>query len=940
MAYQFSTNPLFVDEGDVIQFQYKAPDTWDTTETVTIQIGLLTQFWFITTIPEDFQPDPFPLQSVNKADLNTVYTYGDGLRPGEQIITVSGLTPGTIVPVSLSANDFASVDRYSISINGGPFGLLPSNTTVQNGDTIQLRAKTFDSPAQLLRLSLTIGLGQETWSLTTKQTAINEPNPAPIFTPITNLPLNSSVYSNIVVVQGLTGSGQVSAGFGTRVAVSNNNNTTTNSDGYNVLSGVTFSLSSTITNGQYLQLLGTTSTNPNTKISISVDIAEAIGVSVWEITTGDSLSTTPNNFSFPNITNVAPDVVIQSATRPTGGISGLGGGIVVPVELISTTGTEPRVKINDGSIGVFPTTVTNGDTITLYNKSSPDFGGNVETLIKVGTRIITTWSIDTYLTPDSTPSFTPPANLVNRVPDTFITSAVIGLTDFNVPIAITATNGAFISIDYDTPVTGPRTFDPLVNSLIFLVVKTPNNLNSTASTTVTIGDASPFTWSVTTYAVAPPSPSNLGTWYSIKTNKYDGFSIGTVVQILKENVVDEYGDIQNRFPGFLECDGNSYAVAQYPDLWNIIGNTYGGDGDYNETTKEYSGSFNVPDYRNKRICGVGQVDGNRGGSSFLPVISGSINQVGSTGGFWFIDRTGIAGPLPLEQVFTGGTESDFFSLGSVKTFGAENLISQIEFNVDGSINATIGRIGETTVNVPPHEHLYWSSTTEEDDGEPVIPWAQRALYYTDAGTFPGGKGRVRSGQEDEEIYKKAEEVLQGVSSSQFMIELSKTDGLDIEDIITPGSTQITSFGNWWASPLATLNSLAGGRLYDTGGPGANDAAVIDTELSRMRIEPYASPGVSKTHSHLMSLNPATNPQTDFTFGNVNGAGTKYAGSLPNANDTLEVVFNQSEVLLELNSAEFIFNTVVKPIPLVELSPNKVVPLATPFHKVKYIIKAY
>ena len=942
MAYEFSTNPLFVDEGDVIQFQYKAPDTWDTTETVTIQIGLLTQFWFITTIPEDFEPDPFPLQSVANANLNTVYTYGDGLRPGEQIITVSGLTPGTIVPVSLSANDFPSVDRYSISINGGPFGLLPTNTTVQNGSTIQLRAKTFDAPAQILRLSLTIGLGQETWTLTTKQTAINEPNPAPVFTPITNLPLSSSVYSNIVVIQGLTGSGQVSAGFGTQVAVSNNNNTTTNADGYDVLSGVTFSLSSTITNGQYLQLLGTTSTNANTKISISVDIAEAIGVSVWEITTGASLSTTPNNFSFPNITNVAPDVVIQSGTRPTGGISGLGGGIVVPVELISTTGTEPRVKINNGSIGVFPTTITNGDTITLYNRSSPDFGGNVETLIKVGTRVITTWSIDTYLTPDSTPSFTPPTNLVNRVPDTFITSAVIGLTDFNVPITITATNGAFISIDYDTPVTGPRTFDPLVNSLIFLVVKTPNNLNSTASTTVTIGNASPFTWSVTTYAVAPPPPSNLGTWYSIKTNKYDGFSIGTVVQILKENVVDEYGDIQDRFPGFLECDGNSYVVAQYSDLWNIIGNTYGGDGDYNEITKEYSGSFNVPDYRNKRLCGVGQVDGNRGGSSFLPVTSGSINQVGSTGGFWFIDRTGIAGPLPLEQVFTGGTESDFFSLGSVKTFGAENLIGEIDFTVSGSINATIGRIGETTVNVPPHEHLYWTSTTEEDDGEPLIPWGQRALYATPATgfTFSDSGGRIRSGQEEQEIYERTEVALQELSSSQFMIELSKTDGLTIEDIITPGSTQVTSFGNWWASPASTLTSLAGDRLYETATSPTTDAGVIDTQLSLMRIEPYASPGVSKTHSHLMSLDAATNPQTDFTLGNLNAAGTKYAGSLPNANDTLEVVFNQSQVLLELNSAEFTFNTVIKPIPLVELSPNKVVPLATPFHKVKYIIKAY
>ena len=935
MPYQFSDESLFVDEGDVIQFQYQAPDTWDTTETVTIQVGQLTQFWFITTIPEDFEPDPFPLQPVLNAELNTVYTYADGNRPGEQIITVSGLTPGTVVPVSISANDFPDVNRYSISINGGAFQIPPSGTTVQNGDTLQLRARSFDAPAQTLQIYLTVGLGQETWRIQTKQTPINSPTPAPVFQPLTNLPLNAPVYSNVVVVQGLTGPGQVTASFNTLVAVSNTNNTQTNADGYNVLSGVTFASTATISNGQYLQLLATSSNNPNTLIPISVDIAEGIGVSTWNIETGNALSQTPNNFTFPNVTNVAPNIVIQSEPRPVGGITGLSAGVVVSVELISTTGTEPRIKINTGSIGVFPTTVQNGDVITLYNRSSSNFGGNVETAIKVGTRIIAPWSIDTYVTPDSTPSFTPPPNLTNRVPDTFVSSAIIGLSDFNVPITVTATNGALISIDYDTPVAGPRTIQP-TNQLIFLVLKTPNALNATASTTVTIGDASSFTWSVTTYAVAPPPPSNLSTWYSIKTKKYDGYSIGTVVQVLKENVVTEYGDLEDRFPGFLECDGASYPVAQYSDLWNIIKNTYGGNGSYNSETKVYSGSFKVPDYRNKRICGVGQVDGNRGSSSFLPVNTGSINEVGSFGGYWYIDRTGIAGPLPLEQVFNGGVESDFFSLGTVKTEGTENLRGEVNFNITGSINAFIGQVGETVVNVPIHEHTFWSSTTEADGGEPVIPWGRLALYATNDSTRSANRTDVVDGTEQEvniELFREA-------AGTAFVNEVTAT-GIDFDSMVPYDNTETIAFGNWWASPVSTLDSLAGDRIYnvqDSGG--RNDAGVIDTKNSTMRIEGYASPGVLKAHSHLMSLDAATNPQTDFTFGNVNGPGTKYESSLPTANPTLEVTFNQSEVLLDLSPAEFTFNSTIKPIPTVELFPNKVVPLVTPFHKVKYIIKAY
>ena len=48
--------------------------------------------------------------------------------------------------------------------------------------------------------------------------------------------------------------------------------------------------------------------------------------------------------------------------------------------------------------------------------------------------------------------------------------------------------------------------------------------------------------------------------------------------------------------GFFICDGASYKVADYPDLYAVIGNTYGGDGT----------NFNVPDYRETVLVGVGE----------------------------------------------------------------------------------------------------------------------------------------------------------------------------------------------------------------------------------------------------------------------------------------------------------------------------------------------
>lgn len=48
--------------------------------------------------------------------------------------------------------------------------------------------------------------------------------------------------------------------------------------------------------------------------------------------------------------------------------------------------------------------------------------------------------------------------------------------------------------------------------------------------------------------------------------------------------------------GFLLCDGASYLTADYPDLYAVIGNTYGGD----------STNFNVPDFRETVLVGVGE----------------------------------------------------------------------------------------------------------------------------------------------------------------------------------------------------------------------------------------------------------------------------------------------------------------------------------------------
>ena len=119
MTYSFAPNdePLYVSEGDYVQFRFKAPNQWSFTRTVTVTIGELVQYWLITTVPEDFTPDPFPFNNVTEAATDTLYTYADGARAGESIITVSGLTPTTQAPVSIGSNLGGDINNYAMRID-------------------------------------------------------------------------------------------------------------------------------------------------------------------------------------------------------------------------------------------------------------------------------------------------------------------------------------------------------------------------------------------------------------------------------------------------------------------------------------------------------------------------------------------------------------------------------------------------------------------------------------------------------------------------------------------------------------------------------------------------------------------------------------------------------------------------------------------------------
>ncbi|AIX26755.1 short tail fiber protein [Synechococcus phage ACG-2014i] len=963
MTYSFAPNgqPLYVAEGEFLQFRFKAPNTWDTTRTVTIRIGDLDQFWLLTTIPEDFTPDPFPFTDISAdpgAELSTLFTTDVVFNPpdGAPTTSLTGLTPGTQASLFLGCNVSGNENIYAMRIdplgdgNFGPWIQGDGTQVVENGAKIQVRARSSEFIVSPTRLTLVIGTSNEVWTIFTRAGVINEPNPFPDFTDLDEQDSNTYCYTpEVIRLQGMIDDADISLSAPGEWAVSSTGNTTTDVNGFQILDGATFTnIPGTVANGDYLQLRMLSSSNPITPLTTNLTIGTEVNGSDWTVRTGNNPSENPNSFSFPDIVGAIEDTLIGSEIRPdtVDGITGLGNGISVPVTVVSTDASLVRIKKNNGSVGVFPTTVENGDKIRIYLQSSATFGDTKSLQIKVGDRTISTWQVQTSAGPDTDADWSPPPNKNNQIPSSFVSSNPIAVTGINRPITIQSVAGynALISIDYDTPVLGPRTFDPLVNSTFYVVVQAADQLGTPEVTTIQLGTGNPnqFQWQVTTYVTVPPSAANVGVWYSKKNSsfdtegwiaagsipenagdyytepKLDGYSIGTVLPILKEGV-DNYGDLDgdlsSRYPGFIKCEGQSLDTTQYFMLFDIIGYSYGGSGS----------NFNLPDYRNRRICGIGPVDNQRGNSAALPTTTGGIDVPGSEGGFWYFNKIGSRGSQPLDQVqgidsglTPGSLDSDYFSLGTVRLSGLSTIteIIPFEINPNGFVTAQIGPLQSVKVGVPAHSHMYISAVTEGDRGDPLNRWggtsrglmgtnAQASYYETGDNSVSNSEeiwqewvdwlGTLRNFKQEIIKYLGSEEAFEtwvranfpandpvNEEPPSFDIDFSPLESSDFGDTSDDEEFDI-EFLTWWLSPIS---GLSGATLVETGiaprtqGSSRNWGCVFDTQPATFRIDNYlstASGTETLTHSHLITENPVTNIQADFTGGNENDQGQNSGG---------------------------------------------------------------
>ena len=205
--------------------------------------------------------------------------------------------------------------------------------------------------------------------------------------------------------------------------------------------------------------------------------------------------------------------------------------------------------------------------------------------------------------------------------------------------------------------------------------------------------------------------------YSKSTEKL-GVSIGTVAIVPKPsswtdstNITTEGNawNIISQYPGWLPCDGRTVNVSDYPSLYDVIGNTYGG------TTGT---TFVLPDYRSKKLMGTGYIDGNVGSGVSVTVSNGpgniaaDISQPGSQGGQYVIETVRQLPPgseitpgTPASTPSIGGNANDTFSIGTYRTTGFSTIKTQIEGTITGNASWSAGPVSSRIIPAAPdHDH--------------------------------------------------------------------------------------------------------------------------------------------------------------------------------------------------------------------------------------------
>ncbi len=309
----FTSTSGTVSAGQTVKVSVFSSNDFGTTKTASITVGGITAPFSVTTLAADTTPDAFsftPVTDSNPAAPNKSNT-----------ITITGINSSA--PVSIVGGLYA--------IDGGAF--TSAAGTISNGQNIQVLQPAIAKFSTSDETTLTIGGVSGKFVVTTR--AADQTPDAFSFTPVTNAEPNAVIASAAVTITGIEAS--------TKVVVLQGE--------YSINDGAFTGADGTITNGQNIKVRQTSSSSFSTATNTTLTIG---GVSATFTVTTRDIDTTPDSFSFPNLTNVPIKTETKSASVVLNGFDN------APISIVGGS-----YKINNGAFTNQPGTIQNGDTLTL-----------------------------------------------------------------------------------------------------------------------------------------------------------------------------------------------------------------------------------------------------------------------------------------------------------------------------------------------------------------------------------------------------------------------------------------------------------------------------------------------------------------------------------------------------------------------------------------------
>lgn len=414
-----------------------------TTYTLTVSGGGVFAQQTVTvnvTGPDDVA-DTFAFSSIQNAELSTMYE--------TEIVTLSGL--------GVSVNAFVT-NGAELSVNGGAYS--SAIQTVNNGDTIRVRMESSSLYSTEKESSISVGVTNTTWKISTKQEPANVPN-AFSFNDVVDAPLSTYVTSNLVTISGLNVIGTVSTPL---------------SGAESSVNGGPFSTAvKLINNGETLALRVLTSgaLGDSVQTGVSVGSGPVVNWNVTNVTTADD---NPDFFDFTDKLDVTANTYVTSDTLTITGLN-------VPTAVTVTNGD---FRINGGS-WVTSGNINVNDTLQLRLLSSTEPGGEVETTVTIGNlplnQLSDDWKVVTTTAGDIDPDAFSFIDQDNQPPNTLVNSNVVQIFGITSPSPI-AISGGEMQING-----GPWVTSGSINNgeTLRLRITTSASLGTPVSISITVG---------------------------------------------------------------------------------------------------------------------------------------------------------------------------------------------------------------------------------------------------------------------------------------------------------------------------------------------------------------------------------------------------------------------------------------------------------------------